>query len=223
MNPKVLKDSRNFVIGEILASSSGSKLFATKATIFCAMVFWTQPQFFQYRDYVTCGIYRSEAISRGVLTAMASTRVRSGAITLFATAFFVGGPLLAQAPAATDDVRSEVSKFQDIELRLVRFRINGKEVVIPSTVTITLTFQKGGQISGRSAVPATPIFAARAVCSADKCADQFHVAWRSRRGRRRIPRRRWKFSQRSRFLRRRVLLVRKYPDTLERLDRVAAG
>jgi heat shock protein HslJ len=83
---------------------------------------------------------------------MASTRVRSGAIALFATAFFVGGPLLAQAPAATDDVRSEVSKFEDIELRLVRFRINGKEVLIPSTVTITLTFQKGGQISGRSAV-----------------------------------------------------------------------
>src|ERR1700681_1121259 len=85
-------------------------------------------------------------IFKAELTAMASTRVRSGAIALFAAAFFVGGPLLAQAPAATD-VRPEVSKFQDIELRLVRFRINGKEIVIPSTVTITLTFQKGGQIS----------------------------------------------------------------------------
>jgi heat shock protein HslJ len=90
-------------------------------------------------------------IFKAELTAMANIRVRSGAIALFATAFFVGGPLLPQAPAATD-VRSEVSKFQDIELRLVRFRINGKEIVIPSTVTITLTFQKGGQISGRSAV-----------------------------------------------------------------------
>ena len=47
---------------------------------------------------------------------------------------------------------SELSKFQDIELRLIRFLSNGKEVVIPPTITITLTFRKRGQISGRSAV-----------------------------------------------------------------------
>src|SRR5262249_53810012 len=82
---------------------------------------------------------------------MTSIRVRSGAIVLLATALFAGGPLFAQASAGSD-VRSEPSKFQDIELRLVRFLINGKEIVIPPTVTITLTFQKRGQISGRSAV-----------------------------------------------------------------------
>ena len=64
---------------------------------------------------------------------MPNIRVGSGAILLLATALFAGGPLFAQAPAATD-VPSELSKFEDIELRLVRFRINGKDIVIPSTV-----------------------------------------------------------------------------------------
>ncbi len=75
-----------------------------------------------------------------------------GAIVLLATAMFAGGPpLFVQAPAASD-APPELSKFQDVELRLVQFRMNGKEIVIPSTVTITLTFQKGGQITGQSPV-----------------------------------------------------------------------
>jgi heat shock protein HslJ len=49
-------------------------------------------------------------------------------------------------------VRPEISKFQGIELRLVRFRVNGREIAIPSFLTITLTFQKGQQISGQSAI-----------------------------------------------------------------------
>ncbi len=82
---------------------------------------------------------------------MTNIRVRSKTIILLATAWFLSVPLFAQAPAAPD-VPSELSKFQDIELRLVRFLSNGKEIVIPPTITITLTFRKGGQISGRSAV-----------------------------------------------------------------------
>lgn len=82
---------------------------------------------------------------------MTNIRLRGGAIILLAAAMFAGRPLFAQASAATH-VPSELSKFQDTELRLVRFLINGKEIVIPPTIVITLTFQKKGQISGRSAV-----------------------------------------------------------------------
>jgi hypothetical protein len=46
------------------------------------------------------------------------------------------------------DTPSELSEFQDIELRLVRLLINGKTIAIPPTITITLRFQKRGQISG---------------------------------------------------------------------------
>ena len=70
---------------------------------------------------------------------------------LLATALFAGGPLFAQAPAA-NNADAELSKFQGSELRLVRFLINGKATVIPPAIKITLTFQKGGQISGQSAV-----------------------------------------------------------------------
>jgi heat shock protein HslJ len=89
--------------------------------------------------------------SSAELGAMAYIRLRHRAIALVATALIAGVPLSTQAPTATD-VRSELSKLQDVELRLVRFRINPKEVPLPSTVTITLTFRKGNQISGRSAV-----------------------------------------------------------------------
>ena len=82
---------------------------------------------------------------------MTKIRRRCGAIVLVAATVFAGGPLFGQASAATDGP-SELSKFQDTELRLVRFLINGKEIVIPPSITITLTFQKKGQISGRSAV-----------------------------------------------------------------------
>ena len=82
---------------------------------------------------------------------MTKIRLRYGEIVLAAAAMFAGGPLFGQASAATD-VPSELSKFQDTELRLVHFRIKGKEIVIPASITITLTFQKKGQISGRSAV-----------------------------------------------------------------------
>jgi heat shock protein HslJ len=37
-------------------------------------------------------------------------------------------------------------------LVLVRFVSNGNEIVLPPNATVTLTFQDGGQISGRSAV-----------------------------------------------------------------------
>ncbi|MBV8360682.1 MAG: META domain-containing protein [Deltaproteobacteria bacterium] len=82
---------------------------------------------------------------------MTNICVRKGAIVLLTTAVFAGGPLFGQALAATD-VPSELSKFQDIELRLVSFLSNGKEIAIPPTITITLTFQNRGRISGRSAV-----------------------------------------------------------------------
>src|SRR3989442_26908 len=39
MKPSLLKESRNLMIGSILTSSAGSKLLATKATIFCAIEF----------------------------------------------------------------------------------------------------------------------------------------------------------------------------------------
>lgn len=88
-------------------------------------------------------------LKQGLL--MTNIRVRKGVIVLITTALFAGGPLFGQAPAATD-MPSELSKFQDTELRLVTFLINGKEIAIPPTTTITLTFQKRGRISGRSAV-----------------------------------------------------------------------
>jgi len=78
-------------------------------------------------------------------------QIRSGAIVLLATALFAGRPLFGQAPTTTD-MPSEISKYQDIELRLVRFVIRGQEIVIPSTITMTLTFQANGQFSGQSAV-----------------------------------------------------------------------
>jgi len=40
-NPSALKESKNFRMGSILASSAGSKLRATKATIFSAVVLGT--------------------------------------------------------------------------------------------------------------------------------------------------------------------------------------
>jgi heat shock protein HslJ len=49
-------------------------------------------------------------------------------------------------------VRPEFSAFQDLELRLVRFVVNGREIAIPARATITITFQRGGQISGHSTV-----------------------------------------------------------------------
>ena len=70
---------------------------------------------------------------------------------MLATAFIAGGPLFAQGPVTTG-VPSELSKFQDIEFRLVRFVSAGKEIPIPPSITITLAFRKGSQISGRSAV-----------------------------------------------------------------------
>ena len=82
---------------------------------------------------------------------MTNISVRKGVIALLTAALFAGGPLFGQTLAATD-VPAELSKFQDIQLRLVRFLSNGKEIAIPPTVTITLTFQNRGRISGRSAV-----------------------------------------------------------------------
>jgi len=87
---------------------------------------------------------------------MKNKRVRSAASVLLATALTAGGSLFAQAPAAqapaANDERPEFSRFQDVELRLVRFQMDGKEIVIPPGITITATFHKAGQISGRSAV-----------------------------------------------------------------------
>jgi heat shock protein HslJ len=85
----------------------------------------------------------------GILTAVTNLRTRRGAIGLLAAALSASGAVLA--PAATD-VRSELSKLQDVELRLVRLVVNGKEFVVPRGTTITLTFRKEGQIAGRSAV-----------------------------------------------------------------------
>jgi len=82
---------------------------------------------------------------------MTNISVRKGVIALLTAALFAGGPLFGQTLAATD-VPAELSKFQDIQLRLVRFLSNGKEIAIPPTITITLTFQNRGRISGRSAV-----------------------------------------------------------------------
>lgn len=82
---------------------------------------------------------------------MVHTRGRRRAFVLTVAALFAGGPGLGQSRLAAD-VRSEFAKFQDLELQLVRFVPNGTEIVIPARVTITLTFQRGGQISGRSAV-----------------------------------------------------------------------
>jgi heat shock protein HslJ len=72
-------------------------------------------------------------------------------MVLFVTVLSTGGSLLAQSPAAAD-MRSELSKLQEMELRLVRFVMDGKGIAIPAGVTITLTFRERGQLSGRSAV-----------------------------------------------------------------------
>jgi heat shock protein HslJ len=82
---------------------------------------------------------------------MTNIRIRYGAIILLATILSADGALFAQAPAATN-MPSDLSRIQDTDFRLVRFLNNGKEIVIPPTVAITLTLRKGGQISGRSAV-----------------------------------------------------------------------
>jgi heat shock protein HslJ len=76
---------------------------------------------------------------------------RGAVLVLLATAMFTAGPAFAPA-AAGSDTPPEISKLQDIELRLVRLRTNEKEIALPSGSRITLTFRAGGQISGRSAV-----------------------------------------------------------------------
>ena len=45
-----------------------------------------------------------------------------------------------------------LSELLNVELSLVRFIANGREVVLPSNVTITLTLQDAGKLSGHSAV-----------------------------------------------------------------------
>lgn len=90
-------------------------------------------------------------IPKAILMTTTNMQIRSGAIVLLAAALFAGRPLFGQAPA-TIDMPSEISKYQDIELRLVRFVIRGQEIVIPSTITMTLMFQAKGQFSGQSAV-----------------------------------------------------------------------
>jgi heat shock protein HslJ len=76
---------------------------------------------------------------------------RGAVLVLLAAAVSTAGPAFAQAPAGSD-VAPEISKLQGIELRLVRLRINEKEIALPAGARITLTFRTGGQISGRSAV-----------------------------------------------------------------------
>jgi heat shock protein HslJ len=44
------------------------------------------------------------------------------------------------------------SKVQDAEPRLVRLRLDKKDISISADARITLTFRKGGQISGRFAI-----------------------------------------------------------------------
>jgi heat shock protein HslJ len=46
----------------------------------------------------------------------------------------------------------QLSEVLNMELVLVRFVSNGKEITLPAGVSITLTFRSGGQFSGRSAV-----------------------------------------------------------------------
>ena len=90
-------------------------------------------------------------IPEASLLTMTNIQIRSRAIVLLAAALFADRPLFGQAPATTD-MPPEISKYQDIELRLVRFVIRGQEIVIPSNITMTLTFQAKGQFSGQSAV-----------------------------------------------------------------------
>jgi heat shock protein HslJ len=90
-------------------------------------------------------------ILKAGLAAMKYISVPVRLILPLASALFGGGPLFAQAPGPTD-VRSELSKFQGRDLRLVRFLISGKEIMVPPTIAITITFRNGGAISGRSAV-----------------------------------------------------------------------
>jgi heat shock protein HslJ len=49
-------------------------------------------------------------------------------------------------------VTQALSDLLNVELSLVRFVSNGKEIALPSKVTITLTLRDSGQLSGRSAV-----------------------------------------------------------------------
>jgi heat shock protein HslJ len=76
---------------------------------------------------------------------------RGAVLVLLAAAVSTAGPAFALAPAGSD-APPEMSKLQGIELRLVRLRINEKEIALPAGARITLTFRTGGQISGRSAV-----------------------------------------------------------------------
>jgi len=82
---------------------------------------------------------------------MTNKSIPSGRIVLLAAALFAVGPSFAQTPGASD-VPPGLSKLQDAELRLLRLRLNEKDISIPADVRITLTFRKGGQISGRSAI-----------------------------------------------------------------------
>lgn len=77
--------------------------------------------------------------------------LRTASIVLLATHWFAGAPLVAQA-SVSSELPAGLSKLRDVELHLVQFRSNDKEVVIPSGAVITLTFRRDGQISGRSAV-----------------------------------------------------------------------
>jgi heat shock protein HslJ len=73
----------------------------------------------------------------------------AGLCGAFSTA---GGLGIAPSLVAAADVRSELAPFQDRELQLVRFAVNGTEIVIPPKASMTLTLHGGGQISGHSAV-----------------------------------------------------------------------
>ena len=85
------------------------------------------------------------------IEAMKNLGLRTISIVLLLTPWFSGRELLAQASAGVPG-SSELSKLQDVDLHLVRFLNDGKEILLPPAAKITLTFRKEGQISGRSAV-----------------------------------------------------------------------
>ncbi len=58
----------------------------------------------------------------------------------------------AQPAAGSDDLPEKFSRLQNAEMRLVRLRLDGKDISIPADVKITLVFRNGGRVSGRSAV-----------------------------------------------------------------------
>jgi heat shock protein HslJ len=136
-----------FHSGGVISGSSGVNDYFAKIRVAQDGAFSLESHGFALTK-LTADADRMEAEAR-FLNAIQSTRFirREGDVVTFETGDHATRIQFTRTTAAQG-----LAELQNVELVLVRFVSNGNEIVLPANATVTLIFQDGGRISGRSAV-----------------------------------------------------------------------